>query len=184
MGQRLIRRTAVPAARRISRAPSPFMAYAIPWLVVMAGSIMPAWPVITSAPLVPPFGFLLLLGWRQLRPGLLPVWAGVPLGFVDDLFSGQPMGSAIFLWSVTMLTLDIIEARFPWRNFMVEWLVASGMIIAYLLATTLIANAGGGATSVLRVLPQLAFSILLYPVVGRLVARCDHFRLVRFRVLG
>ena len=112
------------------------------------------------------------------------MWAGLPLGLVDDLFSGQPMGSAMLLWSASMLALDIIEFRFPWRNFLVEWLVASGMIIAYLLLTTLIANASGGATPLVKIFPQLAFAILLYPVVGRLVARCDNFRLVRFRVLG
>ena len=170
--------------RRIRRSPSPVLAYAIPWLVVMLGSVIPAWPFMLSQPLLPPFGYLLLLGWRQLRPGRLPVWAGLPLGLVDDLFSGQPMGSAMLLWSASMLALDIIEFRFPWRNFLVEWLVASGMIIAYLLLTTLIANASGGATPLVKIFPQLAFAILLYPVVGRLVARCDNFRLVRFRVLG
>ena len=160
------------------------MAYAIPWFVVILGSILPTWPVITSTPVIPPFGYLLLLSWRQLRPGLLPVWAGLPLGLVDDMFSGQPMGSAMLLWSVSMLALDVIEFRFPWRNFVVEWLVASAMIMVYLLATTLIANATGGATPIVKVLPQLAFSILLFPIVGRLVARADQLRLTRFRVFG
>lgn len=170
--------------RRISQAPSPFMAYAIPWLLVILGSVVPAWPVIVTAPLMPPFGFLVLLGWRQLRPGLLPVWSGFPLGLIDDLCSGQPMGSAMLLWSVSMMALDIIEFRFPWRSFVMEWAVASGMITAYLVCTTLIANASGGASPLLQVLPQIILAILLYPVVGRAVARCDQFRLTRFRVIG
>ena len=65
---------------RINRAPSPVLAVATPWLLVMLGSLSPALPVIASAPVVPPLGFLVLMAWAQLPPGLLPVWAGVPLG--------------------------------------------------------------------------------------------------------
>jgi rod shape-determining protein MreD len=109
--QRLIRRAARPAARRFT-TPSPLVAYLTPWVAVVLASWVPLWPVIASAPLMPPFGFLMLLAWRQLRPGLLPVWAGTLLGLFDDMVSGQPMGSAITLWSITMLALDVIEARF------------------------------------------------------------------------
>ena len=66
--------------QRINRAPSPVLAISLPWLLVMLGSLSPTWPVIASAPLLPPFGFLLLVAWQQLRPGLFPVWAGLPLG--------------------------------------------------------------------------------------------------------
>ena len=63
---------------RINREPSPVLALTLPWLLVMLGSLSPLWPVIASAPLVPPLGFLILLGWLHLRPGLFPVWAGLP----------------------------------------------------------------------------------------------------------
>ena len=36
----------------------------------------------------------------------------------DDLFSGQPMGSAMLLWSVAMIALEAIEQRFPWRGYL------------------------------------------------------------------
>ena len=166
---------------RINRAASPFLALTTPWLLVMLGSLSPVWPVISSAPVLPPFGFLLLVGWQQLRPGLFPVWAGFPLGLFDDLFSGQPFGSAVVLWSLAMLALDFIDHRFPWRGFALNWLVASAFITAYLLLALQIANLGGGNASPVVVLPQLAVAILVYPVTARLVALADRFRLIPVR---
>lgn len=187
MGQRLTRR---PGARAgsIQHAPSPVLAYLTPWATIILASAASCLPITATSPLMPPLGFLVLLCWRQLHPGLLPVWAGLPLGFADDLISGQPMGSGILTWSIAMLALDIIEYRWPWRNFVVEWLVAAGMIVVYILFAALIANAaangpGGGAPLYLLV-PQMMFSVFLYPVIARLVARLDSLRLVRYRVIG
>lgn len=169
--------------RRINRAPSPILARGIPWLTVMLASIMPHWLVIASAPILPPFGFLMLLAWRQLRPGLLPMWVGLPLGFVDDLFSGQPFGSAILLWSLTMIALDFIEGRFPWRSFLVEWVVAAGLLAVYCLFSLIAANLAGAAASLEVLAPQIAVGILVYPLVGRLVAAFDRLRLLPFMVV-
>jgi rod shape-determining protein MreD len=163
---------------RINRAPSPIVARAVPWVSVMLASLLPAWLFLASAPYAPPFGFLALLAWRQLRPGLLPVWAGLPLGFFDDLFSGQPMGSAILLWSVAMIVLDVIEARFPWRNFALEWLLASALIAACLIGGLGAANLVGGATPLAVLAPQAITAVLVYPVVGRIIAALDRFRLI------
>ena len=179
-----------PRSGRITRAPSPAMAYLTPWATIVLASALSCWPIIAGSPLMPPLGFLVLLSWRQLHPGLLPVWAGLPLGFVDDLMSGQPMGSGMMTWSLAMLAVDLIEYRWPWRHFAVEWAVAAGMIVAYIIATALIANASvgpignPGVASLLLLLPQLALSVLLYPVIARGVARLDSFRLVRYRVFG
>lgn len=170
--------------RRITRAPSPVMAYVTPWATIMFASALCCWPFIAGTPLMPPLGFLVLLSWRQLHPGLLPVWAGLPLGFVDDLMSGQPMGCGIFTWSLAMLVLDMIEYRWPWRHFVVEWAVAAGMIVAYILVTALIANAAGGDSALVLLIPQLVLSVLLYPIIARFVARLDALRLVRYRVIG
>jgi rod shape-determining protein MreD len=167
--------------QRINRAASPVLALATPWLLVMLGSLSPSWPVIASAPVLPPFGFLLLVGWQQLRPGLFPVWAGFPLGLFDDLFSGQPFGSAVVLWSLAMIALDFIDHRFPWRGFALNWLVASAFIAAYLLFALQIANLGGGNASPLILLPQLAVAVLVYPLAARLVALADRFRLIPIR---
>lgn len=163
--------------RRINRAPSPVLARGVPWLSVMLASLLPGWLFMASAPYVPPFGFLVLLAWRQLRPGLLPVWAGLPLGFFDDLYSGQPLGSAILLWSVAMIVLEVIELRFPWRNFALEWLLATALIVAYIVLSLGAANAAGGNAPLVVLAPQVILSVLLYPFVGRIVALLDRLRL-------
>jgi rod shape-determining protein MreD len=150
----------------------------------MLGTLLPGWLFMASAPYVPPLGFLTLLAWRQLRPGLLPVWAGLPLGFFDDLYSGQPMGSAILLWSLAMLALEVIELRFPWRSFAVEWLLATAMIVAYVLGGLGAANAAGGSTPVAVLAPQVILAVLLYPFVGRIVAALDRFRLIPLMVVS
>lgn len=166
--------------RRINRAPSPVLARGVPWLSVMLASLLPGWLFMASAPYVPPFGFLVLLAWRQLRPGLLPVWAGLPLGFFDDLYSGQPLGSAILLWSMAMILLEVIELRFPWRSFALEWLLATALIVVYIIASLGAANAAGGNAPLTVLGPQAILSVLLYPFVGRIVALLDRFRLAPF----
>lgn len=65
---------------------------------ILAGSLVTLLPVVATVPFLPPFGLLMFLGWRLLRPGALPVWAAAPLGLFDDLVSGQPLGSAVLLW--------------------------------------------------------------------------------------
>lgn len=182
MQSRLQRQLSDPFRKKINRAPSPAVAIAVPWLTVMLGSLSPTWPLIASAPLLPPLGFLILLAWRQLRPGLLPVWAGLPLGLFDDLYSGQPLGSAILLWSMALIVLEVIELRFPWRNFFLDWLVAAGLILAYLPVAMGLAT--GKAPSLLVLAPQLLLSILGYPLIGRLVALFDRMRLLGFRSLS
>jgi rod shape-determining protein MreD len=187
IARKLSRRGAQPLARRISQAPSPFVAYATPWAAVALASIMPCWPLVAMAPIMPPLGFMSLLAWRQVRPGLLPIWAGLPLGLVDDLFSGQPFGCAIFLWTLTLITLEIIEARFPWRNFITDWLVASLFLLAYLAACVGFNQHGVPAD----IMPpwayigvQMGLTVIAYPMVGRVVGWIDRWRLTRFRVVG
>ncbi len=168
----------------INRAPSPLLAMATPWLAIMLASMLPAMPVISSAPVLPPFGLMLLLAWCQVRPGLLPVWAGLPLGAFDDLYSGQPFGSAILLWSLVMMVLLAIEARFPWRNFALDWLIAAGLMTVCLVSMLAIANAAGGSAALMVIAPQVATAVMLYPLLGRLAGALDRFRLIPIVDLG
>ena len=168
---------------RINRAPSPLLAFAVPWVLVMLGSLSPLWPIVSSAPVLPPFGFLLLIAWQQVRPGLFPVWAGLPLGLFDDLYSGQPFGSAVVLWSLTMLALDLLEFRFPWRGIALNWLSASGFVALYLVLTLQIAKLSGGGAPLGVLLPQFVLSVLAIPLAARLVGLADRFRLIPIRTL-
>jgi len=163
---------------RIGYAPSPLMVYGLPWASIMLASLTPMLPIITSAPLVPPLALMMLIAWRQLRPGLLPVWAGLPLGLWDDLFSGQPLGSGILLFSLTMIALEAVERQLPWRGFLQEWLFASLIVVVYLVLGAVFANPGDfGALTILG--PQILLSLLAFPFVNRIVGILDRLRLVR-----
>lgn len=170
--------------KRINRDSSPFLASVTPYVSIMIGSLLAIFPIATGLPFVPPLGFLLLIAWRMLRPGLLPVWAGFPLGMFDDLFSGQPFGSAITLWSAAMIAIEVIETRFPWRSFVLDWFSASIIIVAYILVGALFSGASITQYMIGALIPQLVLSLLLYPIFARLVARLDRFRLMPVRVLG
>lgn len=169
--------------RRINRVPSPVLARSAPWLVVMLGSLCPLLPLVASAPVVPPLGFLFLVAWLQLRPGLFPVWAGLPLGLFDDLFSGQPLGSAVLLWSVAVIVIDYVETRFPWRGFAQDWLLAAGAFAACLTGGLALANLAGGETRLFTIVPQLIVSIFAYPLAARFVGAFDRLRLIPIREL-
>lgn len=176
------RRTAPPRSR-INRAPSPLVARSLPAVTILLASLLPSWVMIASAPVLPPLGFLLFVCWQQLRPGVLPIWAGLPLGLFDDLFSGQPFGAAVLLWSASAIVLEIIETRLPWRNFLTEWLVAIGLIVAYSLFSLALANIAGAAAPLHVIVPQIVISVLSYPLVGLVVARLDRIRLTPLMVL-
>lgn len=168
--------------RRINRAPAPWRVRSVPYVSIMLASLVPVVLLVADLmPLTPPLGFLVLLGWRMVRPGLLPLWAGAPLGAFDDLVSGQPFGSAIMLWSVAMIAIELIETRFPWRGFWQDWFTASALAVGYWLMALLLSGAPITAPMLMVALPQALLSILLYPILARMVASLDRFRLARAR---
>ena len=170
--------------RKINRDHSPVLVYGLPWATIICGSLAPLLPVIAPAPVLPPLALLLLLAWRLLRPGLLPLWAGAPLGLVDDLFSGQPLGSAILLFSLTLIALDLAELRFPWRNFWQNWLLAAGFISAYLVLAMLVSGASISLRQLGLLVPQLLLSLVSFPIVMAMIAALDRVRLLRVRRIG
>ena len=166
---------------RINRSHSPILANIVPWASIILGSLLPLLAIATALPYVPPLGFLMLLGWRLVRPGLLPVWAGMPLGLIDDLFSGQPFGFAIFTWSATLLIIEAAEMRLPWRNFWQDWFTANLAIVSYLVLGWLLSGSEPTIHSLVALMPQLLLSIFLFPAIARLTAGLDRLRLSRWR---
>jgi rod shape-determining protein MreD len=179
-----------PRARRdafgskINRDHSPLLAFGLPWASIMLASLTPLLPVIAPAPVMPPFAYLLLLAWRLMRPGLLPLWAGLPLGAFDDLYSGQPFGSAILLFSLTLIGLELVDARFPWRSFWQDWLIAIGLIAAYLVLALALSGARPHEGELVALAPQFLLSIVIFPAIARIVSLLDRLRLLRIRRLG
>lgn len=180
-------RLAPPSQRRaygrggINLVQSPWRANSVPYASILIGSILPFWIMADVMPIAPPIGFIIFLSWRLMRPGFLPLWAGVPLGAFDDLFSGQPFGSAILLWSLTMIALEIIESRFPWRGFWQDWFTAGLTLVIYVLAAMLVSGATVTPHLFIATVPQIIMAVLLYPLIARLIAWLDKFRLYRTR---
>lgn len=169
---------------KINRDHSPVLAYGVPWATIMLASLVPLLPVIAPAPILPPFGYLLLLAWRMDRPGLLPMWAGLPLGLFNDLYSGQPIGSGVLLFSLTMIALELLELRFPWRNFWQDWAIAALFMPVYLLAGAFLSGSSMSVTQVPLLIPQLLLSIIVFPIVAKMVSLLDRLRLTRVKRIG
>ena len=169
--------------RRINRAPAPWRVMSVPYAAIMLASVLPVLLIADTMPLAPSFGFLMLIAWRMVRPGLLPLWAGAPLGAFDDLVSGQPFGSAILLWSLAMIAIELIETRFPWRGFWQDWFTASVIAVSYWLASLVVSGASLTPEMLAVAAPQALLGVLLYPIIARMVAGLDRFRLSRARTI-
>ena len=74
--------------------PRPRARWLAPLSIALA-SLLTLVPVVATVPFLPPFGLMMLLGWRLVRGDAMKVWMPVPLGFFDDMLSGQPLGSAM-----------------------------------------------------------------------------------------
>ncbi|MCE7796036.1 rod shape-determining protein MreD [Sphingobium sufflavum] len=165
---------------RMSQSRSPLRIRATPVITVMLGSLLPAMiPVVSLSPTTPPLGLMLLLAWRLLRPELWPLWIGLPLGFFDDIATGHPVGTAMCLWTLALVVIDSISVRLIWRDYAQDWLIASIAIIAILAMSWLLMHLapGGGGGPLDRLWPQALLSIMSFPLVARLCARLDRWRL-------
>jgi rod shape-determining protein MreD len=148
----------------------------VPPLTVVIGSMITALPIITDYPILPPMGLLAILAWRLIRPGFWPVWAGFPLGLIDDIFSGQPFGSAIFLWSIVFILLEAIDRKAVSRDYWQDWLIASIATVFVLIGGMVIVDFQSNMLRLDLLLPQLLLSILLYPFVARVIGAIDNWR--------
>lgn len=177
----LLRRTnknRSPYESRLNRSSHPFRKRAVPILSVLFASMLPALlPVISTQPLVPPLGFMFFLGWRLMRPGFWPVWAGLPFGMFDDVFSGQPFGSAALIWSLVMLGMEFVDRYSIWRDHWQDWLIGAIAIILALLMGLWFVSLAYGSPGANVLIPQIILSVLLFPLVVRFCARLDGWRL-------
>lgn len=151
----------------------------IPVASVMLASLAPLLPDVATTPLLPPFGFMVLLAWRLLRDDLWPVWVALPLGLFDDIFSGQPLGSAMAIWTIAFLIIDLINSQLVWRDHWQDWGIAALAIASELLLSLGIARLTGGAMPIVLLVPQIVVSALLFPIVARGCALLDRLRFGR-----
>lgn len=169
----------------IARKGNPYMERAalrvtlIPVLSVLVGSATALVPIIATEPIVPPFGLMMLLAWRLLRPEIWPVWAALPLGLADDLMSGHYLGTAMILWTVAFLVLEWVDQLLLWREGWIEWAIAAVALPLLGAGAWALSQPGDSHTSVLTTLPQTIAAILLFPAILRLTAALDTWRLKR-----
>jgi rod shape-determining protein MreD len=171
-------RAALASPRRIGKGPSRFAAY-IPAATVVAASLLSALPIVSTSGWYPDFGFLAFISWRLLRSDPWPAWWAAPLGFINDLFTGYPIGFSIALWSATMLALDLIDRRTMWRDYWIEWVLAAVLLAIDEWLQWRLAALIGARVHFTMMLPPFAIAVFIFPLTAWLVSRIDARRLGR-----
>lgn len=137
--------------------------------MILGGSFTAALPFLAEQPVLPAFGFLAFVTWRLLAPELLPPWSAIGFGAFDDLVSGNPLGTAILLWTITALVLPWVERAFLFRTWRQDWMIMGTVAIAYHAALWLLSPLNGGSpVPPLALLVPAALSLLAVPVLARL----------------
>jgi rod shape-determining protein MreD len=151
----------------------------VPVATTVAASLLDLLPIVATTPLVPDFAYLMLVAWRLLRPEMWAAQVALPLGFINDLVAGHPLGQSMALWTLTFLAFDLIDSRSGWRDYWMDWIFASIAILSYTAAMWWIARLMGSRIEMAVLGPQVALSIVAYPPVARLVVALDRWRLSR-----
>ena len=149
----------------------------VPVASTIAASGLAILPVVTAFPIAPPTGLLMLLSWRLIRPELWPAWAALPLGLADDLFTGNPLGTAPVLWTTCLLIIDQIDRRMIWRDYWQEWLIGLLLVGGCLVDSAAIASVTGGSIRIDHLWPVYALSVALLPAFAHVAAALDRWRL-------
>ena len=171
-------RAALSGRTRIGREPAPYAPY-VPAATVVVGSLLAALPIISMSGWYPDFGFVVLISWRLLRADPWPAWWAAPLGLINDLFTGLPIGFSVALWSATLLLLDLIDRRTMWRDYWIEWVLAAVLLAIDQWLQWQLARTMGADLPRTRMLPPIAISVCIFPPSAWIVARMDAWRLRR-----
>jgi rod shape-determining protein MreD len=119
----------------------------------------------------------MLIAWRLLRADAWPAWWAAPMGFVNDLLTGMPLGLSVALWTAVMLAMDLVDRRTQWRDYWIEWAVAALLILAAESADWKVAAWSGAPVPFSHMLPSLVISILAFPLFAFIASRLDRWRL-------
>jgi rod shape-determining protein MreD len=136
-------------------------------------------PIIVSSPVIPDFGFLMLIAWRLLRPEMWAPAVALPLGLFNDIVGGHPLGQSMAIWTTLFIIFDIMDSRVLYRDYWMDWLIASLAIAGCVFADWYVGTLMGNTVGFSVMLPQLGAAILAFPIVARLVLSLDRWRLAR-----
>src|SRR3954469_25497680 len=154
-------RATLSGRTRIGREPAPYAPY-VPAATVVVGSLLAALPIISMSGWYPDFGFVVLISWRLLRADPWPAWWAAPLGLINDLFTGLPIGFSVALWSATMLLLDLIDRRTMWRDYWIEWVLDAGLLAIGQWLQWQLARTMGADLPRTHMLPPIAISVCIF----------------------
>lgn len=173
-------RSALSPARgaKIGRGPRR-AAEAIPAISVLLAMTIMVLPIVSKHGWWPDAALLMLLAWRLLRADAWAAWVAAPLGLVHDILTGAPIGLAVTLWPIFMLALDIIDRRTTWRDYWIEWVLATLFITVFVIAQWQVATWDGAAVPFATVAPAILVGIACFPMAAFIVARLDRWRLGR-----
>jgi rod shape-determining protein MreD len=171
-------RAALGSGGSLARGPKRLARF-VPAASVVAASALALLPIVTELGWVPDFGFLLLLAWRLLRGDAIPSWWAAPLGLVNDLVTGGPIGLSMAIWTGAMLALDLLDRRTMWRDYWVEWGLAALLLLANDAARWRV-DAAMGAPHPFSVLwSPLLIGVLVFPLAAWAASAVDRWRLGR-----
>jgi len=171
-------RSALANKKQIGRGPKRF-AGLVPAASVVAASLLSALPIVSTSGWYPDFGFLALLAWRLLRSDPWPAWWAAPLGLINDLVCGFPIGQSVALWSATMLVLDLIDRRTIWRDYWIEWALACLLLLVNSWVEWRVAALGGALLPFQALLPSVLIAMFSFPIAAWAAAQVDRRRLGR-----
>jgi len=148
----------------------------IPAASVVLASALSTLPIVSVTGWWPNFGFLMLIAWRLLRADPWPAWWAAPLGFANDLLTGAPIGLSVALWSAVMLAMELVDQRTQWRDYWVEWAIATVLIAVDRWSDWQVAGLVGAPVPFLQIVPAIVISILAFPLAAMIVFRIDRWR--------
>ena len=143
---------------------------------ILLGAIL---PLVAASPFVPNLGFLLLITWRLMRPEIWPAQAALGFGLAADLVTGAPLGQAMLLWTLVFLAFDSLDSWLGVRDYWLDWAAAAAALLFHSLGVWYIALLMHADITFWVMVPQLAMSVLFYPIAARLVLSLDRWRLAR-----
>ena len=151
----------------------------VPIVSTVLACLLTLLPIVVSTPIIPDFAFLTLIAWRLLRPEMWSATTALPLGLLNDLVAGHPLGQSMALWTIVFLAFDLLDSRVLFRDYWMDWFFAALAILFYVSGGWLVGRLMGSSTDFTVLLPQLGASILAFPLVARLVLALDRWRLSR-----
>lgn len=146
---------------------------------VVAASALALLPIVASVGWGPDFGLLLLLAWRLLRGDAIPSWWAAPLGLINDLITGSPIGLSVVIWSGAVLALELLDRRTMWRDYWVEWALAALLLFLNDVVRWRVDALMGAPLPFAVLWPPLVIAIFTFPLAAWAASTIDRWRLGR-----